>query len=57
MVFECPAMQLVHEQYSHLFSGSTDMRDFFAQRDQLAVMKFVSDCFRARQDNDLSDEP
>ena len=57
MIFECPEMQVVREQYSHLFSGSANMADFFAQDDQIAVMKFVLACLDARQDNDMSDEP
>ena len=43
MVYKCPAMQMVCEQFSRLFSGSTNMREFSPQADQVAVtvIKFV----------------
>ena len=47
-------VDVVRKQHSHLFSGSTNMSDFFAQHDQIAVMKFVLACLDARQDNDMS---
>ena len=50
-------MQVVREQYRHLFRGSTSMPDFLAQADQIAVMKFVLACSDKRQDNAMSDEP
>ena len=57
MVFECPAMQVVREHFSNLFSGSTNMPENSAQADQIAVMVFVLACLDARQDNAMSDEP
>ena len=45
MIFECPALQAVRQQYASLFSANTDtMRSFFAQQDHMQVFKFVLDC-------------
>ncbi len=45
MIFECPALQAVRQQYARLFSTDTNtMRPFFAQQDHLQVFKFVLDC-------------
>ena len=63
MMFECPIMQVARKQYSALFSRSTNISesDFFAQDDQIAVVKVVLACacldsLDARQDNDMSDD-
>ncbi len=45
MIFECPALQAVRQQYALLFSTNTStMRSFFAQQDHMQVFKFVLDC-------------
>ena len=45
MVFECPALQAVRQQYAPLFSKDTNsMRSLFAQQDHMQVFKFVLDC-------------
>ncbi len=45
MIFECPALQAVRQQYAPLFSTDTNtMRSFFAQQDHMQVFKFVLDC-------------
>jgi len=42
MIFECPALHTLRQQYAPLFSIDTDtMRSFFAQRDHMQVFKFV----------------
>ena len=44
MIFECPALQAVRQQYASLFSMDTDtMRSFFTQQDHMQVFKFVLD--------------
>ena len=45
MIFECPALQAVRQQYAPLFSTDTNtMRFFFAQQDHMQVFKFVLHC-------------
>jgi len=55
MVFECPAVQAVRQQYAPLFSTDTNtMRSFFAQQDHMQVFKFVLDCLDVFQNWHLS---
>ena len=52
MVFECASLTCVREQFSHLFRGhrvGPSMKRFFANKDQLALIKFVRECFRHRE--------
>ena len=45
MIFECPALQAVRQQYAPLFSTDTNtMRSFFAQQDHMQFFRFVLDC-------------
>jgi len=45
MIFECPALHALRQQYAPLFSTNTDtMRCFFAQQDHMQVFKFVLSC-------------
>ena len=45
MMFECPALQAVRQQYGPLFSKDTNTkRSFFAQQDHMQAFKFVLDC-------------
>ena len=42
MVFECPHLQSLRDQFSDLFRPTTtDMRSFFSQRDKVGVIKFT----------------
>ena len=53
MTFECPHLQSLRDQFSHLFGPTTtDMRSFFSQQDKVSVIKFTmgalglaTDCF------------
>ena len=45
MVFECPALALIRQNYAELFTPATDnMRSFFAQDAHMQVFKFILDC-------------
>ncbi len=45
MVFECPALALIRQNYAELFTLATDsMRSFFAQDAHMQVFKFILDC-------------
>jgi len=43
MIFGCPALRTLRQQYAPLFSTDT-MRSFFAQQDHMQVFKFVLSC-------------
>jgi len=50
MIFECPALHALRQQYAPLFSTNTDtMRSFFAQQDHMQVFKFVLSCLDVLQ--------
>jgi len=39
MIFECPALHALRQQYAPLFSTNTDtMRSFFAQQDHMQIL-------------------
>ena len=44
MVFECPALQQIRDEFEHLFSSGVTMRAFMNQTDQRAVISFVVTC-------------
>jgi hypothetical protein len=45
LVFECPAVQHVRDQYAHLFTFTTStMRTFLWQDDIISVIKYVVTC-------------
>ena len=45
LVFECPALALIRQNYAELFTLATDsMRSFFAQDAHMQVFKFILDC-------------
>ena len=45
MVFECPALHPLRQQYSSLFTSDTDtMRSFFGQKDHMQVFRFILNC-------------
>ena len=42
MVFECPHLQPLRDEFSHLFGPTTvDMRSFFSQQDKVGVIEFI----------------
>ena len=42
MVFECPHLQSLRDEFSHLFGPTTtDMRSFFSQQDKVGVINFT----------------
>jgi len=45
LVFECPALAGVRQEYAALFSsGITTMRGFFGQQDHIGVFKYIMQC-------------
>ena len=46
LLFECTHLQSLRQEYSHL-SGPIvrDIRGFFSQKDKVAVVNFILDCF------------
>ncbi len=45
IIFECPALHALRQQYAPLFPTNIDtMRSFFAQQDHMQVFKFVLSC-------------
>ena len=45
LVFECPALASVRQQYAQLFTADTDsMRSFFGQNAHMQVFQFILDC-------------
>ena len=56
MVYECPALEPVRDQFPHFFEGSQDMRRLFAHKDQTSLVRFVHRCFRLREQMQ-SDKP
>lgn len=48
LVFKCPAFEDLHRSHLQLFGLEVayDMRRFFAQEDQRAVVLYIMDCLR-----------
>ncbi len=45
MIFECPALRTLRQQYAPLLSTDTNtMRSLFAQQDHMQIFKFVLSC-------------
>ena len=44
MIFECPELQDLRAQWSHLFQGPETMQAFMWQDDLIGVAKFVNMC-------------
>jgi len=50
MIFECPAVHALRQQYAPLFPTNTDtMRSLSAQQDHMQVFKFVLSCLDVLQ--------
>ena len=53
MIFDCPVFEHLRRAHRHLFGRDVDlsMRNFFAHRDQHAVMSYMLDCLHYIRDH------
>ncbi len=58
LIFECPELQCLRDQWPHLFEGPQTMQAFMWQDDLIGVAKYVNACVsRMNPQGQASDQP
>jgi len=58
LIFECPELQCLMEQWPHLFEGPQRMQAFMWQDDLIGVARYVNACvMRMNPQGQASDQP